>query len=73
MKISYMIKIILNGTGTETVAKMVPETITISKIRSGVYHYHFQNFSDRGSLYYRITAKYEVIQNNRTGDFIPHY
>jgi hypothetical protein len=41
-----MIKIILNGTGT--VAQTVPETTTISKIRSGVYHYHFQNFSDRG-------------------------
>ena len=24
-------------------------------------------------LYFRITAKIEVIHNNRIGDFIPHY
>ena len=33
-----------NTTGTGTVAQTVPETTTISKIRSGVYHYHFQIF-----------------------------
>ena len=50
-----MIKIILNGTGT--VAQTVPETTTISKIRSGVYHYHFQIFFlTEVGLYYRITA-----------------
>ena len=37
-----------NGTGTGTVAQMIPETITISKTWSGVYQYHFQYFSDRG-------------------------
>ena len=37
-----------NTNGTGTVDQTVPETTTISKIRSGVYHYHFQNFSDRG-------------------------
>ena len=36
------------GTGTGTVAQTVPKTITIFKILSGVYHCHFQNFSDRG-------------------------
>ena len=33
-----------NTNGTGTVAQTVPETTTVSKIRSGVYHYHFQIF-----------------------------
>ena len=37
-----------NGTGT-VVAQTGPETTTLSKIRRGVCHYHFHNFSDRGS------------------------
>ena len=36
-----------NGTGTGTLDQTVSETTT-SKMRSGVCHYHFQNFSDRG-------------------------
>ena len=33
-----------NTNGTGTVAQTVPETTTVSKIRIGVYHYHFQIF-----------------------------
>ena len=33
----------------------------------------FKIFLTEVVLYYRITAKNEVIHNNRTGDFIPHY
>ena len=42
------------GTGTGTVAQTVPQTTIISKIRSGVYHYHFQNISDRSGPYFTV-------------------
>ena len=38
-----------NTNGTGTVDQTGPETTTLSKIRRGVCHYHFHNFSDRGS------------------------
>ena len=38
-----------NTNGTGTVDQTGPETTTLSKIRRGVCHYHFHNFSNRGS------------------------
>ena len=73
MKISYMIKIIL------MVLVLVQQPKRFLKqqqyLKSGVVSIiiTFLIFLTEVVLYYRITAKNEVIHNNRTGDFIPHY
>ena len=73
MKISYMIKIIL------MVLVLVQQPKRFLKqqqyLKSGVVSIiiTFKIFLTEMVLYYRITAKNEVIHNNRTGDFTPHY
>jgi hypothetical protein len=69
----------LNGTGTA--AKTGPETITISKIRSGTYRYHVHNFDDSGDnttdiavsgalvqVFYNDTTTTFNVRNNTAGD-----
>ena len=71
MKILYMIKIIL------MVLVRYPKRFLKQQqyLKSGVVSIiiTFKIFLTEVVLYYRITAKNEVIHNNRTGDFIPHY
>ena len=71
MKISYMIKIILMALVRQTKRFLKQQQYLKSGVVSIIIT--FKIFLTEVVLFYRITAKNEVIHNNRIWDFIPHY
>jgi len=66
-----MIKIILMALVRQTKRFLKQQQYLKSGVVSVIIT--FKIFLTEVVLYYRITAKNEVIHNKRIGDFIPHY
>ena len=73
MKISYMIKILLMVVVLVRYPKRFLKEQQYLKSGEVSIIITFKNFLQKWSLFYRITAKNEVIHNNPIWDFIPHY